>query len=257
LTLGAKVNLRLVRTISVWVYFDKFTNNAHIFDFGNGPAKDNVFLGILGSGDSELVDDPELRATTDCGGITVLPKGLSGAQPVPEMSPQRLMLSTQGYQDCPMFEVTPKRLPPSTIIPLRTRDSKYATLLYEVWDSRLRKMQIKVNKAIPLQKWTHICITALSTEAFRPDIGVFINGEQVYVQPAGFLPQAVQTTNNYIGKSNWYDDSSQYQLRDELFAGSLFDFRMCEAAFSPSKIMRVMKWGSKLLGTASDIHRGR
>jgi hypothetical protein len=148
-----------------------------------------------------------------------------------------------------MFEVTPKRLPPST--PLQSTSSgskKTATLMYEVWDKRLRKMQIKVNRAIPLKKWTHICITALTNDAMRPDIGVFVNGEQLFVQPSGFLPQPTTSTNNYIGKSNWYSDSSQYELRDELFSGSLFDFRLYESAFSPAKVRRVMRWGSEFLG---------
>jgi hypothetical protein len=120
-----------------------------------------------------------------------------------------------------------------------------------VWDKRLRKMQIKVGKAIPLKKWTHICITALTNDAMRPDIGVFVNGEQLFVQPAGFLPQPTTSTKNYIGKSNWYSDSSQYELRDELFSGSLFDFRLCESAFSPEKVKRVRRWGSKKLGIIS------
>jgi hypothetical protein len=252
LTLGAKVNLRLVRTISVWVYFDEFTNNAHIFDFGNGPGQDNVFLGIIRKGDDDSSNGALLRSTAECGADNVLPDGISGAQPVEEMSPQRLMLSTQGFQDCPMFEVTPRKLQPSKPLEPTTSGPKTtATLLYEVWDKRLRKMQIKVSKAIPLKKWTHICITALTNDAMRPDIGVFVNAEQLFVQPAGFLPQPTISTNNYIGKSNWYSDSSQYELRDELFSGSLFDFRLCESAFSPEKVRRVMRWGSKKLGIVS------
>jgi Concanavalin A-like lectin/glucanases superfamily len=251
LTLGTKLNIRQIRAISLWVRFDKFTNNAHIFDFGNGAGHDNFFLGILGAGDPDSSNAAELRATADCGADKVLPVGPSGAQPVPEVTPQALMLSTQGNLDCPYPEVTPRRLPPSTIEePTQFGPRSRATLLYEVWDKRLRKMQIKINRAIPLGKWTHICITAKTADALRPDITVWINGEQVFVEPSGFLPQPLSTSHNYIGKSNWANDASQYELRDELFAGSIFDFRMYESVMTNSKIARTIEWGRRKLGLA-------
>jgi len=179
LTLGTKVPIRQIRTISVWVYFDKFTNNAHIFDFGNGAGKDNFFLGILGKGDGTMNNGAELRSTSGCGCAAVLPDSPSGAQPVPEVPPQKLMLSTQGYLDCPEFQVTPDRLEPSRIQEVKKSSAapQTATLLYEIWDSRLRKMQIRVSGAIPLKKWTHICVTAKSSDSLRPDVALYVNGK--------------------------------------------------------------------------------
>jgi hypothetical protein len=43
LSLGNKVKMRTVRAFSVWVKFDEFTNNAHIFDFGDGAGINIVF----------------------------------------------------------------------------------------------------------------------------------------------------------------------------------------------------------------------
>lgn len=249
LTLGTKIPIRQIRSISLWVYFDKFTNNAHIFDFGNGAGKDNFFLGIIGKGDAAMNDAAELRSTTGCGCTAVLPDSPSGAQPVPEISPQKLMLSTQGYLDCPESQVIPDRLEPSRILKNKVKGlPTTATLLYEVWDSRLRKMQIKVSGAIPLKKWTHICITATSSDSLRPDVAVFVNGKHMYVEPAGFLPQPMTTSHNYIGKSNWYNDSTQYEMRDELFSGGIFDLRMYESTCSDNKINKIIRWGNRLLG---------
>jgi len=50
LEFDTRVQLRQLRAISVWVFFDEFTNNARIFDFGNGPGHDNVLLGIEAKG---------------------------------------------------------------------------------------------------------------------------------------------------------------------------------------------------------------
>lgn len=249
LTMGTKVMIRQIRAISVWVYFDKFTNNAHIFDFGNGAGRDNFFLGIIGKGDA-VMSDVEIRSTAGCGCAAVMPDSPSGAQPVPEVPPQKLMLSTQGYLDCPEFQVTPDRLEPSRIQEPKKKEGEpqTATLLYEVWDTRLRKMQIRVSGAIPLKKWTHICITATSSDSLRPDVALYVNGVQRHVESSGFLPQPMMTSHNYIGKSNWYSDSTQYELRDELFAGNIFDLRMYESIISEGKLRKVMRWGKKLLG---------
>ena len=123
-----------------------------------------------------------------------------------------------------------------------------ATLLYEVWDSRVRKMQIKLNRAIPKGEWTHIVITAKNMDAMRPDILVYINGSMFYTQESGFLPQTEVTDHNYIGKSNWSDAAGEFELRDELFSGSVFDFRVYKTALSETKIKRVLQWGMGHLG---------
>ena len=101
---------------------------------------------------------------------------------------------------------------------------------------------------MPLEKWTHIVVTAITSDATRPDIAIFVNGEQIYVQQSGFLPQATLTSKNYLGKSNWSDDSSLYELRDEFFCGRLFDFRMYSSQMSQAKIRATMRWGQRMLG---------
>lgn len=251
LTLGSIVNLRTIRAFSIWVYFDKFTNNAHFFDFGDGPGKNNVFLGILGKGDPQLGGGGELRPLL-CGAETTIPDGPSGAQIVEEVSPKELMKTTRAnvdeYVDIDQ-EVNARILPPSTVrMPKAKGLSNKATLQYEVWDQRQRKMSVKINGAIEEKKWTHIAVTAITGDATRPDIAIFVNGEQIFVQPSGFLPQPNMTSKNYIGKSNWADDSSTYELRDELFAGKMFDFRMYTSQMSQAKIKNTYAWGKKLLG---------
>jgi len=43
------VNLANVRTISMWVYFNKFNNSSKVMDFGNGAGKRNVSIGNKGT----------------------------------------------------------------------------------------------------------------------------------------------------------------------------------------------------------------
>jgi hypothetical protein len=141
LSLGMVVPLRSVRTWMVWAKFDEFTNNAKIFDFGNGKANGNVFLGILGKGDPG-VDTNELRSSCDT------PLTPSGQQPVVEMSPQRLMETTDANVNewkCTGFEMEPRRLSPSVPTAVNTAtNTEKATLLYEVWDQQTRKMSLNV-----------------------------------------------------------------------------------------------------------------
>ncbi len=250
LEMGYKVPMRSLRAIMFWVYFDEFTNNAHILDFGNGPGRDNVFVGIVGRGD-EAVSADEIRPNP-CGEESTLPSSPSGAQPVDEVSPQELMLSTSANVNeftCKGFEVSPRRLPPSRVQPLAPKIlTGKASLLYEVWDNQQRKMRIKINSVIEKRKWTHIAITAVELDSFRPTIKVYINGEDVYTKPSGHLPQATTMTNNYIGKSNWVEDTSQYENKDELFQGSVFDVRGYKTPLSAQKIIDSFEWGADLLG---------
>jgi hypothetical protein len=109
-------------------------------------------------------------------------------------------------------------------------------------------MRCKINAAIRLKKWSHIVISASSNDSFRPDISFYINGVQVYVEPSGYLPQATSTTNNYLGKSNWADQTSQYELKDELFNGKIFDFRMYKSILGEKKISNIINWGKDKLG---------
>ncbi len=239
LTFGDTLSLRSMRAVSMWVYFEEFTNNAHIFDFGNGSGRDNVWLGIVGRG-SPSIQDSTIRAVSQgC---------------VEEVRPQTLMATTSANVDdfmCPLFEVTGKRVKP--LIPRKApkssnEEARMADLVYEVWDAKDRKMRITVPNSVPLRKWTHIAVTAATNDAFRPDIKIFINGIQSAFFPSGFLPQTNYMTNNYLGKSNWADATSQYENRDELFKGRIFDFRAYNTIMSEKKIGESVKWGTKLLG---------
>lgn len=259
LSFGNNGSLRSVRAFSVWVKFKEFTNNAHIFDFGDGAGKNNVFLGILGKGDAQLIDDNELRAESKCKDSTI-PDGKSGAQWCPEMRAQDILLFSKGNVDeftCDHPEIgpDPKKAAPIEIKPLYTEDptapKTRATLLYEVWDSQLRKTQIKMNRAIPLGEWVHIVVTAKNMDALRPDIQVYLNGTQTYTHESGFLPQAAVTSHNYIGKSNWTDAPGEYELRDELFNGSMFDFRMYNISLSENRVKRILQWGMDKLGLSA------
>ena len=256
LSLGNDGSLRSVRAFSVWVKFKEFTNNAHIFDFGDGAGKNNVFLGILGKGDAQIIDGNSLRAESKCKDSTI-PDGKSGAQWCPEMRAQDILLFSKGNVDeytCTQPEIGPDPSKAATIEnkPLYVEDPNApktrATLLYEVWDSQLRKMQIKINRAIPLNEWVHIVVTAKNMDALRPDIQIYLNGTATYTQESGFLPQAAVTSHNYLGKSNWTDAPGEYELRDELLNGALFDFRIYNTALSENRVKRILQWGMDRLG---------
>ena len=256
LTLGNLGSLRSVRAFSVWVKFDEFTNNAHIFDFGNGSGNDNVFLGILGKGDADSAGGNNIRKGDKCKDSTV-PDGVSGAQWCPELRAQDLFVMSKANVDdytCsrPEIEPDPTKLNgiDSTPVPEYdpTASKSRATLLYEVWDGSLRKMQMKINNAIPINAWTHIVITAANMDALRPDIKLYINGNELYTLESGFLPQSAVTSHNYLGKSNWTDAPGEFELRDELLRGAIFDFRMYNIALSESRVKRILQWGMGKLG---------
>ena len=109
-------------------------------------------------------------------------------------------------------------------------------------------MRIKVPKMFTKGEWTHVVITATTMDAFRPDIAIYKNGEKAYIEPSGWLPQNSNTMKNYLGKSNWTDDTSQYANRDELFKGSIFDFRAYKSILSEKVVKDSFDWGKKLLG---------
>lgn len=246
LDLGTIVPLRSLRAISFWVFFEEFTNNAHIIDFGNGAGVDNVFVGIVGKGDEEVSN-----TVND----STVPSIASGAQPVDEVSPQKLMLSTSANVNeytCTGFEMQPRKLPPSRIEDIKTSGPKtMASLLYEVWDKSQRKMRVVVPGVIPVARWTHVVITAKDTRSFRPDIDFYINGTVVYSKKGGHLPQASTTTNNYIGKSNWTNVTSQYANKDELFKGLLFDLRGYKTPMDEGKVTATYEYGQEMLGIES------
>jgi hypothetical protein len=59
----------------------------------------------------------------------------------------------------------------------------------------------------------------------------------------GALPQAASLSNNYLGKSNWASGFTLYEMQDELFKGSLFDFRMYSAPLNVKKVQAIRSWG--------------
>ncbi len=254
LNLGSTIQLRSLRAIHFWVRFDEFTNNAHIFDFGNGAGIDNVWVGILNRGnqgaDAEAGKRPLL-----CGGdaTSTLPEFPSGAQPDEEVTPQTLMKTTAANcdeYDCPGFAVAPK--PVSHPFPRKTSKkgglAKTADMCYEIWDKDQRKMRIVIPNMFTKGEWCHVVITAEGTDAFRPDIVVYKNGKRTFVEPNGWLPQNSLTEKNYIGKSNWANVTSQYANKDELFKGAIFDFRGYIQPLGKDTILNSYQWGSGLLG---------
>ena len=254
LSLGTVITMTTMRALSVWVYFEDFTNNAHILDFGNGAGQDNVFLGIIGKGDSSIDLGSTLRtAECDSEPQRVIPKPPSGAQPVEEISPMDLMRTSSANVDdfkCLGVEFYPRNLPPlkpllnkkSTVLP------QTATLLYEIWNGKQRLQHTVVTGAFKKKQWTHVCITTASGDGVRPAIQIWINGIMAKEDPNGYLPQTSFTSNNYIGKSNWISATSQYENKAELFKGSLFDLRAYNQSMTKDKITKTIAWGKKYLG---------
>jgi Concanavalin A-like lectin/glucanases superfamily len=251
LAIGSQIKTRTVRAFSIWARFDEFTNNAHLFDFGDGAGNNNVFLGILGQGDVESPSLDKVRRGCD---TSTVPAAPSGAQFCPELRSQDLLEDSAGNVDeyvCTGPEIMPRRLDPietKPVPPTKTRRATQATLIYEVWDKTLRKVQIKINRAVPLDRWVHIVVTATNMDAVRPQLKIYVDGVEVYTLEDGALPQASSLSNNYLGKSNWASGSSLYELRDELFKGSMFDFRMYSAPLRIEKIDAIHAWGKKALG---------
>jgi len=243
---GNKISLPTMKAISFWVKFDEFTNNAHILDFGNGAGRDNVFIGIVGRGDPSMQSGSEIR-TND-----VIPDLPSGPQPVPDMSPQKLMLSTANVDEyIYQSTVEPRNLPP--LKPFVDDKSKgkgpieTATLIYEVWSDSLRMEHVNVLKAFKLNEWTHVCITTASNDGVRPTLQIFIDGEKRGEKEGTHLPQTAITKNNYLGKNNWINNSSQFENKPELFKGSLFDVRGYNQPVSKDKLNKTLDWGKKRL----------
>jgi hypothetical protein len=252
LNFGTSIQLRTVRAFMFWVRFDEFTNNAHIFDFGNGAGIDNVWVGILNRGNQGLDAEEGSKKVLLCGGDSVIPDAPSGAQPVEEVTPQTLMKTTNANVEeftCEGFAVAPHVQPRSK----RNKQqkgilAKTADMCYEIWDKDQRKMRIVVPRMFTLDTWTHVVITAEGTDSFRPDIAIYKNGKKVLIESSGWLPQTNITEKNYIGKSNWADTTSQYANKDELLKGAVFDIRGYVSQLNESVIQESYKWGSKHLG---------
>jgi hypothetical protein len=252
LSFGEVVQLRYLRATCFWVYFDEFTNNAHIYDFGGQtPGDNNVFVGIMGRGNAGPQSDEILKPVCLDQAITTVPAPPSGEQCTEEVSPQQAMITSSAnvnLWDCPKPELFGKIMKPLQPKASTAGEAKTADLIYEVWGNKMRKLHIQVKNVIPLRKWVHITITAGDNDAWKPSLKVYRNGKLVHTEGSAWLPQTNYTTNNYIGKSNWMNVTSPYQNSDELFKGRLFDFRGYRIAMDEKKVKDTYNWGKKMLG---------
>lgn len=250
---GKKISLTTMRALSMWVYCDEFGNNVHFLDFGNGAGNDNVFVGILGRGDGTLDKGSEIRGDA-CKNIDlnkVVPDFPSGAQFSPVMSPMELMLQTANVDDPkPQQAVLPRNLKPVSPPQGEKQGAggETATLLYEVWNGKLRMQHIKVQGAIKLKQWTHICITTATGDGVRPALQIWIDGFKMAEDSNAHLPQTSFTSNNYLGKSNWFSASSQFENKPEMFKGGLFDLRGYSQSITEGKLKKTIRWGKLRLG---------
>jgi hypothetical protein len=241
LEFDTRVELRQLRAVSVWVYFDEFSNNARIFDFGNGAGRDNILLGIEGRGNVRAAFG-FLRSRPNAS------NAVCAARAAPETTPQIYMATSDANVD---FWSCPGPEPVDSTYPEDELDGEdvepTANLLFEIWDSQQRKMRIRVLDVIPLKKWVHIALTTTDGTSIRPTWHVYVNGSRVHEEIDGHLGQKSYTASNYIGRSNWEGVSSQYEDADERFRGAMFDFRMYRAPMSAAKITRTVTWGREKL----------
>jgi hypothetical protein len=239
-----------MRAVSFWVYFEEFTNNAKIFDFGE-MGQPSVFLGIIGRGNPGLQQDVKINECPVDQSLNTIPDTPSGQQCVLEQSPQVAMATSRANieeYDCPSPEIFGRIMPPLHSKVPKVAEAVTADLLYEVWEGKMRKLHIQVKNVFPLRKWVHVCLTANSSDAFRPSLVLYVNGKSTYTENAGWLPQKNYTTHNYIGKSNTMSATSPHDNKDELFRGSLFDFRGYSQMMSEKKVKDTYHWGKTLLG---------
>jgi hypothetical protein len=254
LSFGDVVQLKFLRATSFWVYFEEFTNNAHIYDFGNGPNKDNVFVGIIGRGNAGPQTDVLQKPVCENQETNTLPTAPSGQQCTEEVTPPVAMLTSSAninLWDCPSPELFGRIMKPLETKAPPPGEAKTADLLYEIWEGSMRKVHIQVKNVIPLRKWVHIVITSGNNDAWKPDLKIYCDTKLVHTEAAAWLPQTNFTTKNYIGKSNWANATSPYDNADELFKGKLFDLRGYRIRMDEKKIKDTYEWGKKLLGLSS------
>ena len=143
-------------------------------------------------------------------------------------------------------------MPPTTVDApaAKPHEATTADLLYEIWDEKQRKVHIQVKNVFPLRKWVHIVITAGDNDPWKPSLRFYRNGELVHTEESAWLPQTNDTMYNYIGKSNWANQTSPYANADELFSGRLFDFRGYRTTLREKKVQAMYGWGQERLGVA-------
>ena len=247
LEFGNYVLPRNTRGLMCWVKFTDFTNNAHIFDFGDGAGNNNVWLGIIGRGDLKA-GSADLKSPLLCGTENTMPTNPSGAQYYEELSAQEML--GRDLTSCSGFTVVPKEPEPVRQLKLdkeESADAQTATMAYEIWDRDNRKMHVEIPQFFMKDVWTHVAIAALTDDPYRPDIGFYRNGKLVYVHSSGWLPQKNETSKNYIGRSNWIDASGPYANKSELFKGYMADFRMYNGILTAAVIEKSYKWALEKL----------
>ena len=241
------VAIRNLRAISVWAYFDEFTNNARIFDFGNGAGRDNVLLGIEGRGNKGSTFGTMRGRPSEMNAVC-------STRPAPETTPQNYLATSDANVDvweCPGPEPVDSTYPEDEMASEEVEPT--ANLLFEIWDTQQRKMRIRVLNAIPLKRWVHIALTTTDATSIRPTWQVFIDGAKVYEEPDGHVPLKSYLTRNYIARSNWEGVSSQYEDADERFRGALFDFRLYRQPMTGAKISKTVQWGRQKLDLLKNV----
>jgi hypothetical protein len=243
-----KVELRNLRSFMFWVKFDKFTNNAHIFDFGNGSGHDNIYFGIEGAGNT-VSTNKEKPLSSQVSDANIVCQSSAPR----ELDPRVFMKYTEAnveLYDCPgpepIAHTTDVNLPPPkrSFSDNKKNNTKKANILFEIWDKEQRKMRIRCIDALQEGKLHHVACT-VTDMSFRPTWKVYVDGINIFTLEEGHLGQANYTTKNYIGRSNWEAIEGTYS--DERFRGTLFDFRMYRIPLSETKILKSIEWGKNLL----------
>jgi hypothetical protein len=249
LEFGNTVLPQNVRCMMAWVKFEEFTNNAHVFDFGDGAGINNVWLGINGRGDMKAEIAGKYQALCGTSVTDVLPDPGSGAQYAEEVTPQVLL--EKDLTTCSGFTVTPVEPEPVRVMTLSKKEeagAASASLVYEVWERDDRKMRVEIPGFFLKGVWTHVVVAALDDDPYRPDLAFYRNGVLMHVQPSAWLPQKNETTLNYIGRTNWFDVTNRYANKSELFKGYMADIRMYNSVVEENVIKDSHLWGSEKLG---------
>lgn len=249
LEFGNVVMPQNLRCMMAWVKFEEFTNNAHVFDFGDGAGINNVWLGIIGRGDMKTEIAGKYQALCGTSVTDVLPDPGSGAQYAEEVTPQVLL--EKDLTTCSGFTVTPVEPEPARVMKLSKKeeaDAQTASLVYEVWERDDRKLRVEIPGFFLKGVWTHVAVAALDDDPYRPDLAFYRNGVLMHVQPAAWLPQKNETTLNYIGRTNWLDVTNRYANKSELFKGYMADIRMYNSVVEDEVIKDSYVWGAEKLG---------
>jgi hypothetical protein len=243
-----------IRCTMAWVKFEEFTNNAHVFDFGDGAGINNVWLGILGRGDMKTEIKAKYQALCGTSMTDVLPEpgagtGSAAAEYVEEVTPQVLL--EKDLTTCTGFTVDPVEPDPVRVMKLSKKEeegAQSASLVYEIWERDDRKMRVVIPGFFLKGVWTHVVVAALDDDPYRPDLAFYRNGVLMHVQPSAWLPQKNELTRNYIGRTNWLDATNRYANKSELFKGYMADFRMYNTVVEEEVIQDSYKWGAEKLG---------